>query len=172
MSEINTRGWFARHAESEARKDVMKLSERAGELVGVFCIVVLLIFFGVHQTSSSGFFTSRFGSLEQFLFYGSPLFGIITSAGKIIAGRRNTIRPLEAFGAIFGFGALLWLLHVFPFDFSHLSDVLPGVLRWIAAWITNDIAKVFMMLGIIGSLVTAVYITALYASIRKLSSQT
>ncbi len=172
MSEIKTKGWFTRHAESEAKKDVIKLSERAGEVIGILCILVLLIFFKTHQTSSTGFFTSKFGTLEQFLFYGSLSFGIITSVGKIIVGRKNAIRPLEVCGALFSCVALLWLLNVFPFNFSHLTDILPEILRLITIWISNDIAKMFMILGIIGSLVAALYIIALYTSIRKLNSQT
>lgn len=168
MSESKPKGWFARHAESEAKKDVMKLSERAGELIGIFCILILLIFFITHQTSSTGFFTSKFGRLEQFLFYGSLSFGIITSIGKIIVGRKNTIRPLEAFGALFSFSALLWLLHVFPFDFKYLTDILPEILRLITIWISNDIAKIFMIVGIVGSFVTALYIIVLYVSIHRL----
>jgi len=169
LSEIKTKGWFARHAESEAKKDVMKLSERAGELIGIFCILILLIFFITHQTSSTGFFTMKFGLLEQFLLYGSLFFGIVTSVGKIIMGRKNVIRPLDAFGAIFSCVALLWLLHVFPFDFTHLTDILPEFLRLITIWISNYIAKLFMILGIIGSLVTAIYIIALYVSIHRLN---
>lgn len=168
LSEIKTKGWFARHAESEAKKDVMKLSERAGELIGISCILVLLVFFINHQTSSTGFFTSEFGRLEQFLFYGSLSFGIITGIGKIIVGRKNAIRPLEAFGALFSFIALLWLLDVFPFDFTHLTDILPEFLRLITIWISNDITKIFMIIGIIGSFVTAIYIIALYVSIHQL----
>jgi len=168
LSEIKTKGWFTRHAESEAKKDVMKLSERAGEVIGILCILVLLIFFKTHQTSSTGFFTSNFGRLEQFLFYGSLSFGIIPSIGKIIIGRKNPIRPLEAFGAIFSCIALLWLLIVFPFDFSHLSDFLPRILQLITMWIFNGIVKIFMIIGIIGSLVTSIYIIALYVTIRSM----
>jgi hypothetical protein len=168
LSESIPKGWFARHAEKEAKKDVMKLSERAGELIGIFCILILLIFFITHQTSSTGFFTSKFGRLEQFLFYGSLSFGIITSIGKIIVGRKNAIRPLEAFGALFSFSALLWLLHVFPFDFTYLTDILPEFLQLITIWISNDIAKIFMIIGIAGSFVTALYILGLYVSIHQL----
>jgi hypothetical protein len=168
LSESNTKGWFARHAESEAKKDVMKLSERAGEIIGILCILILLIFFITHQTSSTGFFTSNFGQLEQLLFYGSLAFGIIPNIGKIITGRKNPIRPLEAFGALFSVISLLWLLHVFPFDFTHVTDILPEILRLITVWISNDIAKIFMIIGIVGSFVTAIYIIILYVSIRRL----
>ncbi len=171
LSEIKAKGWFARHAESEAKKDVIKLSGRAGELIGIFCILILLIFFIIHQTSSTGFFTSKFGRLEQFLFYGSLSFGIITSIGKIIIGRKNAIRPLEVFGEIFRGIALLWLLHVFPFDFTHLTDILPEFLRLITIWISNDIAKIFMIIGIVGSFVNALYVIALYVSIHSLRAE-
>ena len=172
MSENNCKNWFTKHAESEAKKDVLKLSERAGEVIGILCILILVSFFIIHQTSSTGFFTSKFGQLEQFLFYGSLAFGIIPNIGKIIVGRKNPIRPLEAFGAFFSFIALVWLLQVFPFDFTYLTDILPDFLRMITAWISNDIAKIFMIIGIVGSFVTALYITALYFSIHRLNKTT
>lgn len=168
MSENIVKDWFARHAESEAKKDLIKLSARIGELIGIFCTLILLIFFITHQTSLTGFFTSKFSSLEQFLFYGSLSFGIITSIGKIIIGRKNPIRPLESLGAIFSCIALSWLLHIFPFDFSHLADFLPEILKLITMWISNDIVRIFMMIGIIGSLVTSIYIIALYVTIRSM----
>jgi hypothetical protein len=171
LSKNKTKGWFTRHAESEAKKDVIKLSARVGELIGIFCILILLIFFITHQTSSTGFFTSKFDNLEQFLFYGSLSFGIISSIGKIIIGRKNTIRPLEAFGAIFSCIALFWLLYIFPFDFSHLADFLPEILQLITMWISNGIVKIFMMIGIIGSLVTSIYIIALYVSIHSMQTK-
>ena len=171
MSEIN-KGWFATHAESEAKKDVMRISERAEEVIGILCILILLIFFITHQTSSTGFFTSKFGQVEKFLFYGSLAFGIIPNIGKIIVGRKNPIRPLEAFVALFSFISLVWLLDVFPFDFTYLTDILPEFLRLITMWISNDIAKIFMMIGIVGSFVAALYITALYISIHRLNKTT
>ena len=171
MSEIKPKDGFTRHAQSMAKKDVMKLSERAGEIIGIFCVLILLTFFILHQTSSTGFFTPKFGSLEKFLFYGSLSFGIITSIGKIVVGRKNPIRPLDTFGAVFSGIALLWLLNFFPFDFSHLSDILPDSLRVIVMWISNDIAKLFMMLGIIISFIVAAYTIALYISIRRLNCQ-
>jgi hypothetical protein len=172
LSEIKPKDGFAGHAQSMAKKDVMKLSERTGEIIGIFCVLILLAFFISHQTSSTGFFTPKFGSLEKFLFYGSLSFGIITSIGKIVVGRKNPIRPLDAFGAVFSGIALLWLLNVFPFDFSHLSDILPDSLRAIVMWISNDIAKMLMIFGVIVSLIVAVYTIALYISIRQLNSQT
>jgi hypothetical protein len=172
LSEIKTKKGFARHAESEVKKDVMKLSERAGEAIGIFCVLILLVFFITHQTTSTGFFTPKFGLLEQFLFYGSLSFGIITSIGKIVVGRKNAIRPLDAFGSVFSGIALLWLLNVFPFNFSHLSNILPDSLQFIIMWITNDIAKILMILGIIVSFIVTAYMIALYISIRQLNSQT
>jgi hypothetical protein len=171
LNEIN-KGWFVKHAESEAKKDVMRLSERAGEVIGILCILILLIFFITHQTSLTGFFTSKFGQLEQFLFYGSLVFGIIPNIGKIILGRKNPIRPLEALGAFFSFIALVWLLNVFPFDFTHLTDILPEFMIMITSWISNDITKIFMIIGIVGSFATALYITALYFSIYRLNKTT
>lgn len=168
VSEMGaTKSWFARHAEAEAKKDRLSLSDRAGNVVGILIMLVLLWFFIAHQMSSTGFFTSKFGQTETFLFYAPPLLFIIQSAAKAAVGRKNVLRPLDAAGMMLSFVALVWVFAVFPFDFSHLADVLPGFLRFLLQWISNDIVRVVMAIGIVASPVVAIYTVALYVFVRR-----
>jgi len=53
--------------------------------------------------------------------------------------------------------SFVWLLVVFPFDFSHFADVLPESLRFLLQWITNDIGWALLLIGAILMAVAAVY---------------
>ena len=163
----SSKNWFARRAEAEAKKDIISFSERVGNIVGVVIGILFVLYFVAHQTGSTGFFTSEFGTLEAILFYGSIIFGIATAAFRGLSGRKNLARLLDIFETIFAAVAITWLFAVFPFDFSHLADVLPDFLRFLLQWISNDIAKALMVLGIIVSLVMTVYTAMFYVLVRK-----
>ncbi len=169
MSEKKaTKNWFARHAEAEAKKDIPSFSKRVGEGVGAGILVILFyVFYVVPQTSSTGFFTSKFGLAETFLLYVPAVFNVVTTAAKVVVSRKNVLRPFEAFQLGLGAVAGIWLFVVFPFDFSHLTDVLPNFLRFLLLWISNDVAKVLLPIGIILSSAAAVYIATLYVSVRR-----
>lgn len=168
MSENKAiKGWCARRAKAEAKKDTIPLSKRAGSVVGVVASLLILLFFVVHQTSSTGFFTSKFGPAETFLFYAPALFSLATTGAKAFVGRKNVLRPFEAFNLGLFTVAFVWLFVVFPFDFSHFADVLPDFLQFLVQWISNDIAKVLMAIGIIVTPVMTVYTAALYVFVRR-----
>ena len=161
------KSWFARHAEAEAKKDRLPFSERAGNVVAILAMLVLLWFFIAHQMSSTGFFTSKFGQTEALLFYAPPLLSIIATTAKAAVGRKNVLRPLDVAGIILSFVALVWVFAVFPFDFSHLADVLPGFLRFLLQWISNDLARGVMVVAMIAIPVVVVYTAALYVFVRR-----
>ncbi len=168
MSENKAaKNWFARQLEGEAKKDRLLFSDRAGNGVAVFAIFLILLFFVVHQTSSTGFFTSKFGPTETFLFYVSILLAAVGAAAKVVVGRKNILRPFDTFQEGFGVVASVWLFAVFPFDFSHLADVLPNFLRFLLLWISNDDAKVIMAIAIIATSVLTVYTAVLYVFVRR-----
>ena len=101
------------------------------------------------------------------MFYGSIIFGIATTAFRGLFGRKNLARLLDIFEAIFAAVAISWLFVVFPFDFAYFADVLPDFLRFLLQWISNDIAKVLMVLGIIVTLVMAIYNAIFYVLVRR-----
>ncbi len=101
------------------------------------------------------------------MFYGSIMFGIATTAFRGLFGRKNLARLFDIFEAIFVAVAIAWLFVVFPFDFAYFADVLPSFLRFLVQWISNDIAKVLMVLGIIVTLVMAIYNAIFYVLVRR-----
>jgi hypothetical protein len=168
LSETKTtENWFARRAEAEAKKDIIPYSERAGNIVGVVVGLLVVLYFVAHQTGSTGFFTSKFDTLETLLFYGSLMYGIVSTALKGLFGRKNLVRPFDAFGLIFFAVAITWLFVVYPFDFAYFADVLPSFLRFLLQWISNDIARVLIVLGIIVIPVIAIYTAVLYMLVRR-----
>lgn len=159
--------WFATHVEKVAKKDKIPAGERWGNAFGAAAIIVGIWFFVIHQTRPTGFFTEDFGVVESALFYIALLFGVATSMSRMVIGRKNAVRPLEALSSAFTLVALVRLLVVFPFDFSHLADPLPRFLEFLLQWISGYVAPVLMVLGIIGSAATAAYNAVMYAFVRR-----
>ena len=121
--------WFSR-ARKEADKDI-QFNDRVTGIVLVIFSVLIMSYFAAHQMWSTGFFTTKFGTLEMLLLYGSLIFWIITCSLDGIFGQRLLSRFLDAFGGvIFVTISLAWLLVVFPFEFTHFANVLPDFLRF------------------------------------------
>jgi hypothetical protein len=59
----------------------------------------------------------------------------------------------------------------FPFEFAEFADVLPESLRFLVQWISNDIARVLMVLAIIVHLAGAVYSPIAYKFVGKKRSK-
>ena len=94
------------------------------------------------------------------------MFGMVTTALRGLFGRKNLARLFEVFGLLLSTVALAWLFVVFPFDFAYFADVLPSFLRFLLQWISNDIVRVLMVLGIIVTPVMAIYTAILYVFVR------
>ncbi len=164
---IETKNWFARHAEAETKKDTLSYSDRVGNVAAVVVIILVTLYFVAHQMWATGFFTSKFGSLETFLLYSVLIYQIVPTASRALFGRKNLARLFEIFGSVLGIVALAWFFMVFPFDFAYFADVLPSFLRFLLQWISNDIVRVLMVLGIIAAPIIAIYTTTLYVLVRK-----
>jgi hypothetical protein len=166
MNLNNSGNWFSR-AKREAEKK-LPLNERVfGIAIVIFCII-MIIFFITHQMNSTGFFTSEFGTLETLFFYGFWIFWITTASLEAIFSQRLLSRIVDTFGGlIFATISLALLLFIFPFEFTHLSDVVPNFIRFLIEWISNDIARVIMMLLVIAHLAAAVYSPFAYKFVDK-----
>jgi hypothetical protein len=161
-----TENWFSR-AKKEGEKN-LPLNERIfGIGIVVFC-VLMIIFFGTHQIWSTGFFTSKFGTLEMLLAYGFWIFWITTASLESLLTQRLLSRIVDTFGGlIFTVIAITWLLVVFPFEFAYFTNVLPESIRFLVQWISNDIARGIMVLLFIVHLGAAVYSPFAYKFIDK-----
>lgn len=173
MSEkTKQENWLTRQAESEAKKDIMPMAERWGQIAPVAGILIVLLFFLVHQNMSTGLFTSQFGAAEAFLFYVPMVLVLLAMMTRMIIGRKNAVRPFDAIAFAFVAAATIWLYIVFPFDFTHLADVLPSFLRFVLRWITDGIARIVMIIQILGSAFFAGYTALLYVAVKQELSKT
>ena len=168
MAEKKSReSWFTSRIRMHVGKDRLKFSERVSEFIGAFLMLLAALFFISHQILSTGFFTSRFGSLEAFLFYLPILIGVTSCIVRGVIGRRNAVRPLDVAGNIACFIAASWLLIVFPFNFSHLADILPSSFKFLLAWFSDDFGKIILAIAGVAGLFNAIYSSILYLFVRR-----
>ncbi len=67
--------------------------------------------------------------------------------------------------------AIVWLFVVFSFEFAHFADLSPDFLKFLVQWISNDIARVLMVAGIIVHLGAAVYMPFAYKFVGRTRSK-
>ncbi len=136
-------------------------------IAGAVVLTLIVLYLIAHQLWSTGFFTAKFGTFEMLLLYGSLIEWIVVAALEAF-GRKNLSRDIDAFGGIiFVTIGGAWLFVVFPFEFAYFADVLPDFLRFLVQWISNDIARVVIVLWTIVNLVAAVYYGILRVFVRK-----
>jgi len=159
------KSWFSKLVEEDVEDDI-PYDERVASIAIVVFGVLIGLYFVAHQTWSTGLFTATFGTLEMLLLYGSLIYWIVTSA-LMLFSCKNLSRDFDIPGLFFVTVSIAWLFVVFPFDFAYVADVLPDFLRFLVQWISNDIARVLMVLGIILHLVLAVFSAILRVFVRK-----
>lgn len=164
--------WFHRQVDKEVKKDAMPKPDRIGQVVGIIAIGVFLAFFIIHQTRPTGFFTSEFGGVETVLFYSAGAYGLIPSLIRLWTGRKNPARIIDAAGSALAFVAIIYMLAVFPFDFSHVAAPLPSSLEFLLDWVSDGFAKIGMVLGLVAMAFTTPYAYFMYFAVRKKLAET
>lgn len=130
-------------------QDELTTVDRIGEALSIVGILLLLGFFLAHQTQNTGFFTEKFGTLGMVCLYIPLLFAVSAPAVRAWSGQRNPARPFEAGTSLLLAAGSFWLLAVFPLDYTHLADVLPGPIQFLLRWVTDDIARIVLIMQII-----------------------
>jgi len=143
------------YPKRRGNNEILGGRQRFAEVVSALIVLLVLGFYLYHQIANTGFFTSNFGGWAMFAFYGSIMLSLVSPIARAVIGRRNRVRPLEAACNIFFAFSSLYLLIIFPFNFAHFGDALPGAIRFLLSWVTNDIAKVVLVLAFIGGLISA-----------------
>jgi len=163
-----TDSWFSKRVEGQLKELANESRDvSCAAMVFVLIFTLILLYFTAHQTWSTGFFTTKFSTLEMIMLYGSLVEWIVVGALEVF-GRKNLSRDIDAFGGIiFVTIGGIWLFVVFPFEFAYFGDVLPDFLRFLLQWISNDIARVVLVLWIIVNGVAAVYYGMLRVLVRK-----
>lgn len=99
--------------------------------------------------------------------YGSLNEWIIVDVSETL-GRKNLSRDIDAFGGIiFAFIGVLWFFVVFHFEFTFYSNILLESIRFLLQWISNDVARLLLVLWIIFNAAVAVYYGILRILVRK-----
>jgi hypothetical protein len=148
-------------------KETLTVSQR---WTGLLIIAGMLVLFGyllLHQIEHTGFFTSKFGMWERLALYGPIFISLIAPIVRAVTGQQNSGRPFEAMTNLSLAIGSFWLWIIFPFDFVHLADTLPEALRFVIAWMSNDIGKILLMLQWIVMPVTALFTILKYLSVRR-----
>jgi len=161
-----TENWYSR-GKAEADKGIPKNERIAG--IGFFFSgsILVVLYLAAHQIWSTGFFTAKFGTIEMMMLYGSWISLSISSGLEGLLGKRLLSRLFDSFGGIIYIAvATAWLLVVFPFDFTYFANVLPDFLRFLVQWISNDIARIVMVLYTIAMAIAAIYSPIAYKFIR------
>lgn len=158
--------WFSR-AKTTAEKKLL-LNERIFGIAIVIVCIFMIMFFRAHQMQLTGFFTSKFSTMEMIMLYGFWVFWIITASLEALLNQRFLSRIVDTFGGvIFAAIAIAWNLVVFPFDFGYFANVLPEFIRFFVQWISNDIALIIMEVLIILHLLAAIYCPFAYKFVNK-----
>jgi len=160
------KNWFSKNAEKDLEDDIAR-DDIIASIVIVVCCALLGLYFVAHHTRSTGFFTTKFGTVEMFLLYGSLIYWITTSI-LILIGQKHPSRDLDTYGGLlFSTISIAWLIVVFPFEFEYFADASPEFLRFLVQWISNGIARVLMVLGFIAHIAFTVVSVILRVYVRK-----
>ena len=143
----------------------------AERIIGWIIAVILTLcafgFYYAHQAWSTGFFTASFSTGLAVLLYVSILYLIVNSTAKLLTNRKGTLAMIELLGALLTGIATLCLFVVFPFNFAHVSDVLPSLLRPLLGWVTNDIGRILYGVAVFGSVIAIIVDSAKLITARN-----
>ena len=153
--------------EKKNDQETLSLLPRMAEAIFVICMILLFGFLLSHQINNTSFFTEKFSALEMFCLYGPLIFGMSPLVIRAWTGQRQLARPFEAATSLFLALGSLWLVIVFPFNYAHLGAVLPESLRFTVAWVTDDIARIVLLLQVVISPISALLTFWKYLSIRQ-----
>jgi hypothetical protein len=148
------------------RRELLSAPQRVAEpLFSAMALVVLGGFFVTHQRLETGFFTERFGPVEMLCLYGPLALSLAAPLTRALYGQRNPARPVEVVTHLCAALAGLWLLQVFPFDFTHLADVFPAEFQFLLAWISDGIGKFLLLLQVAVGVLAALFTLVTYAMV-------
>jgi hypothetical protein len=116
---------------------------------------IFILFFAFHQARLSGFFTSEFGYLEIVAIY-LPLILSFGAINSHIYFRQYYRGLFILFNTSFALGAA-WLLIVFPFNFQHVAEILPGFTKLFVSWISPATGRILLVLVMVRGLILLLF---------------
>ena len=164
MVDLATVPWLHNAAKKEAAKDRLKTTALIGDVIAIAAIALLTAYFINSYASNGGFFTDKFGGVEAFFFFGAAIAGLFPPALRLVLRRRNAVRPLEVVNSIFSIASIIYLLSVFPFDFTRL---VPSSLQSVFLWLTDDVARMLMTIGVLLTVFITAWTLLLYLAVKQ-----
>ena len=150
----------------EAEKDGLKDAERAGQLGSFFIIGLAAWFLLTHWTDDTGFYTSDFGQLDAVLLFGPLFFGVLPPLVRTLRGRKNIARPWDIVSSMLFVLSFAYFLCAFPFDMAFFAVPLPESLRFLIDWVSEDIAKWALIIGVFGGIIAIGWTTFTYFKVK------
>ncbi len=135
-------------SRSKPDQPAMTSMRRWSGLYTIGLILLVLIFFAIHQWRHTAFLTYRFGPAERIALYLPIVFSMAAPLMRTIQGKTNPARFLEAISDILLAAGSTWLLVTFPFSFAHFADIFPANLQPAFGWITDSVGRVILGLQI------------------------
>jgi hypothetical protein len=149
-------------------KDTLNGIERWLEVFfTILAMMIVFWFFSAHEARQTGFFTEEFGTTERLALYGPIFLSMVPPVIRATVGSRNAGRPWEAIANLGLALGSLYLFFVFPFNFEHLTDVLPAFMRFPFSWISDGIARIILVIQILIAILTAGGALWKYASFKR-----
>jgi hypothetical protein len=142
----------------------LSVAQRVAGLYTDGLMLLLLAFFAYHHWKSTGLFTEKFGWAEMIALYVPILISLAPPLQRLIQGRRNPARPLEAATDLSLAIGSFWLWTHFPFNFAHLADPFPAAMRFAFAWITNNVGRWILLLQVIIGIISSLSTIFIYIS--------
>ncbi len=142
-------------AEGEKNKKAMTPARRWSGVYTVVLMVLLLVFFAIHQWKQTGFFTRKFGSPEMVALYLPILVAIAAPILRTIQGRYDPARLMEGFSDLCLAISSIWLRNTFPFNFAHIADVFPPAMHFAFAWMNDNVGRFILLLQIVIGFISA-----------------
>ncbi len=159
---------FESNWKREAKNDRLKQGERAGQLAGVILSIIVFIFLLVHWADDTGFYSSEFNEMDATVLFGPLLFGMVPSAFRFLVGRKNPSRPLDVVVSVLFVISAIYFLNYFHFNMEFFADPLPGSLEFLLDWMTEGIARIFLIIGVIGGTFSVVWTALTYVKVKEI----
>lgn len=154
--------------KKEAEKDKLNDAERAMQLVGWVFTAIAAWFLLTHWTEDTGFYTTEFGRLDAVLLFGPLLFGVLPPLVRTLRGRKNLARPWDIVSSVLFVLSSAYFLCVFPFDMAFFAVPLPESLQFLIDWVSEDFAKLILVIGAIGGTFGIGWTTLTYFKVREI----
>ena len=151
--------------DSTKSEKAMSPARRWSGIYTLVLLILLLIFFALHQKSQTGFFTSSFGPAEMVALYLPILIAMIAPVVRMVQGRNRMALLVDTISDVCLAVGSLWLRLTFPFNFTHLAGVFPVGFQFAFAWLNDGIGRIILLLQIIIGFISA--LTSIVTYIRE-----